>query len=781
MRRKTQTATRWAQWQDRGLLSTPGVGETGGAAPLPGVPILDGQFPNSALRLVVEFAFGATLSADPATWTWTDVTTDVMIADGRKIVVQQGKQDARSTSGPAQLTFTLDNRTNRYSRSPLSLNWPYFRRGTPVRARVILNGAEAQSYLLFQGRAAGFQPTWDSTGKFAVTSVTAAGVFRALGQGNQALFSVLRQYIPQQPNIVAYWPMEDPSDAVSLAAYTPSTEPIVLTGSINVHSDSSAVASDSLPVFASGSGIAFFPFTNTGVFQFRALVSWPVAASALPDQTVVFRIKILNSSTTTYDILYAAGGMMRLISYSNTTVLFDSGNLTFGLDGTAGFVNLSCSTSGSDVAVTFSNLPAGVASATSYSTTITGQLVGVPTSVQLFPVATTNASVAIGHLHLQSQASDVAEYLQLVNAYDGEYTHVRVQRLAQIMGYSVGNAYGDGVSIPGRVGPQRVDSALNLMREAEATDGGVLYDGHGDSIAFQTHLYLENLSPIMTLDATAQLVPPFAPMDDDQQLRNQWTVSQRNGPDATYTNTDPMDPQSTVNAGLYGDSVTINVFGNANTEVGVQTGAFGYRYQQALASWLVHRDTPDGYRIPAFQLAFHRNPELLLPFVSNTFAGSAQRMDVTNLSTVYPQMEPWTHQFLMVGFTHTIDQFLWDIALNVSPYDPWHVGVIAAPSGDTGVNVMRVDTVGSTLAAAADAGAATLSVSSTDKGLWTTAADDFPLTVKIGGIPVTVTNITGAASPQTFTVDPATVIKPLPASSDVRLWNPPVIAIGGVS
>ena len=61
------------------------------------------------------------------------------------------------------------------------------------------------------------------------------------------------------------------------------------------------------------------------------------------------------------------------------------------------------------------------------------------------------------------------------------------------------------------------------------------------------------------------------------------------------------------------------------------------------------------------------------------------------------------------------------------------------------------------------------------------AADDFPLTVRVAGLPVTVTNITGASSPQTFTVDPATVLKSLPANSDVRLWNPPVIALGGVS
>ena len=39
--------------------------------------------------------------------------------------------------------------------------------------------------------------------------------------------------------------------------------------------------------------------------------------------------------------------------------------------------------------------------------------------------------------------------------------------------------------------------------------------------------------------------------------------------------------------------------------------------------------------------------------------------------------------------------------------------------------------------------------------LWTTSAvtaDDFPLTIAINGYPITVTAISGASSPQTFTV-----------------------------
>jgi hypothetical protein len=71
-----------------------------------------------------------------------------------------------------------------------------------------------------------------------------------------------------------------------------------------------------------------------------------------------------------------------------------------------------------------------------------------------------------------------------------------------------------------------------------------------------------------------------------------------------------------------------------------------------------------------------------------------------------------------------------------------------------------------------------IDVATTSGPLWTTADDDFPLVVDMAGIPVTVTDITGASSPQTFTVDPDTVTKDLPAGSDVSVWYPPVLGLG---
>ena len=94
------------------------------------------------------------------------------------------------------------------------------------------------------------------------------------------------------------------------------------------------------------------------------------------------------------------------------------------------------------------------------------------------------------------------------------------------------------------------------------------------------------------------------------------------------------------------------------------------------------------------------------------------------------------------------------------------------------VSYGRADTDGSTLHANASSGATSITVDTTDATtpLWTTAAADFPLDIAIGGERITVTNITGSSSPQTFTCTRAVngVTKAHTAGDDVRLWFPPV-------
>ncbi len=68
--------------------------------------------------------------------------------------------------------------------------------------------------------------------------------------------------------------------------------------------------------------------------------------------------------------------------------------------------------------------------------------------------------------------------------------------------------------------------------------------------------------------------------------------------------------------------------------------------------------------------------------------------------------------------------------------------------------------------------------------LWTTSAGAFPFDIAVspaggGGERMTVTGITGAASPQAFTVARGVngVAPAQPAGRDVRLWQPMIVSL----
>lgn len=67
-------------------------------------------------------------------------------------------------------------------------------------------------------------------------------------------------------------------------------------------------------------------------------------------------------------------------------------------------------------------------------------------------------------------------------------------------------------------------------------------------------------------------------------------------------------------------------------------------------------------------------------------------------------------------------------------------------------------------------GSTSLAVATPSGPLWTTTADDYPLTLDVGGVPVVATACSGASSPQTFTVTALEFDRPVGAP--VKLWDP---------
>ena len=120
-------------------------------------------------------------------------------------------------------------------------------------------------------------------------------------------------------------------------------------------------------------------------------------------------------------------------------------------------------------------------------------------------------------------------------------------------------------------------------------------------------------------------------------------------------------------------------------------------------------------------------------------------IDVKHLADVRISQDPKDLSFMVEGWSQTITRETWTIAVNCTSYDPWRIAVWANTTGDTGEFIARGDPDGSTVSGPVAAGSVSLTVATPSGPLFTTASDDFPLYLDVGGQQVTCTGISGAS------------------------------------
>jgi hypothetical protein len=261
----------------------------------------------------------------------------------------------------------------------------------------------------------------------------------------------------------------------------------------------------------------------------------------------------------------------------------------------------------------------------------------------------------------------------------------------------------------------------------------------------------------LTIDAAAgQLSEGFDPTDDDQRTRNLVEVKRTHGITAEWE--DATGTLGTATIGTYNESVTVNL---GRDEDVIQH-----------AQWRVSLGTEEGHRYPSVTVDLRAAPTLA-GAVLNLVPG--ERIDVTNLDDTLSQFTAPSVSLIVEGIAHEITQTSWRVTFRCSPFDPWAVGRVAEETSDTSDMVMRLDTDGSELSAGASVGATSLTVLATP-ALWTTLADDYPLWLEVGGLPVRATACSGASSPQTFTVDALAVART--SGMQVQLWRPRRLGMG---
>lgn len=710
----------------------------------------------NASFLVVEAAFGADLAADPATWTWTDLTQDTQQADA-PIAITVGRASEAAVSQPAQCEVRLDNRSGDYSIGGQSAHWPYIRRNTPVRVRV--DPGTATYHVVFQGFADAWQPSWDITGNKAVVALSASGTLRRLQQNASPILSSLRRAILDRTDVVAYWPCEEGKNARSIASGLPGGSPMMVSGDAEQPFPKFATSdafgcSAPLPEVALTSWRGVVPrYTATGEVQVR----WLMAAPELMHGTEGTMISLYTTGTIPrWDVTYinANDGNFKLYAVDSAGVRTELTYSGAAINSTARQYQLSLRQSGANIAWSLEALAVGYTGGGFVSDVLAGETITAITAVTVAPNADIDDTV-IGHVTVFDAVVSMYSELEQLNANAGELVTDRLTRLCAENATDITIVGTSDITM----GAQGVEDLVTLLRQCETADQGLLYDGLGPGLTYITGSERINQPADLTLDVTAgHLVNELAPVDDDARNVNKVKAERLDGADATYEDTDGV--LGTAAIGIYDDTIKANIELDDNI--------IDY------ATWLTNLGTVDGYRYPQLHVNFAKSPELVPDWLATTLSS---RVDVEGIDQVREQHPGGTATLLLEGYDMEIDQFQWTATLNCSPYEPWRVGEYAEETGDTGEYVLRASSDGSTLAANDSVGATSLSVATPSGPLWTTTADDFPLHIDVGGIKITVTAISGTSSPQDFTVTSPTVTKALTTGMAVSLWQPPVLGL----
>ncbi|MFI9824408.1 hypothetical protein ACIHFC_28750 [Streptomyces sp. NPDC052013] len=557
------------------------------------------------------------------------------------------------------------------------------------------SAAISNERILFSGEYSDWPPRWDKGGRLITIEGEASGILRRLNQGKKVLESTLRRRIPSEPTVIAYWPMEDDSEATQCYSPIQGVAPMKLSN-FDMAADDSLGGSSALPVVqpnATFTATVPPPTSGTGPWQVELVNFIPAAPVA---QAVLYEI-VTSGTGHRYRVRVQTNNVqLQVLDGDGTQLLLTS--TTAGSNpsffGNWNRVRVFARQSGGNVVVDLGWLNAAQTVGHFHTGSFAGT-VGRVTSVRSSFGAGLEGTV-MGHLTV-FQATDTKIMDGADDGYDGETAAARLIRLASEEGVPI-VVTGDQTETA-RMGPQRPATLLEQLEQCEGADGGMLVEDRARlGLRYRSRTSLYNQTPALTLSYGQRGLAALEPIDDDSNLRNDWTVQRSGGSsgraEVTSGPLSVADPPDGV--GRYDDSVTLNLYSDDQAE--------------PMAHWLVHLGTVDEARYPVVSIRLHRAPELI-PTVLAITEG-----DLIRLTDLPDHLPPGPVDLIVQGIREEVGVRTWTVDFVCAPGSPWRVGVVEDPV------LGRVDTDGSQLAAAVDADDTTLLVRATDGPVWVKAA-----------------------------------------------------------
>lgn len=607
----------------------------------------------------------------------------------------------------------------------------------------------------FHGEVSSWPPRWDITGQDVYVPIEASGVLRRLGRPGSVLGSAIyRGRILDTAGLVAYWPMEDAEGSTSLAPAL-AHDPLTITGSPNLASFEGFTSSNPIPVLADAELRGSAPaHTDTGFAQLRFLLAVPSGGDG-NDQAIL--TAYTTGTARRWELHYGTGGTLGLRAYdAGGTLLFDTGDLAYLVNGELLLVSVELTQDGADIDYTVSTLEPGAGSGLTTSGTLAANTFGRVGSLIVNPAGGLSVT-AVGHLSVQNVVTTLFDLGAQLDAWRGETAGRRIARLCEEEGVTF-RAIGD-LDDSARMGAQLPAALMDLVRAAADTDGGMLYEPREVlGLGYRTRSSLYNQDARLALDyAQHELAEVPSPVDDDQAIANDVTVTREGGSSARAVQEtgalSVLEPPDGV--GRYGSEVTV-----------------GVEYDLDLfdqAAWRLHLGTVDEARVP--QLSINLAHE---SFATDTaLTEDARELEVGDRVTVAnppSQLPPETISQIVQGYAEELGNYEQSITLNCSPESPYRVAVYDVQG--------RYESYGTTTNEALDSTETGVDVTTPVGPLWSTSASGFD--ILIGGERMTVSAVgSPTGTTQTLTVVRSVngVVKSHASGAAVTMFEPAIYAL----
>lgn len=709
---------------------------------------------------------------------WEDITSYVDMGDGSNITITRGRQNEGSTVEATRITLRLNNKDGRFSpRNPRSPLYNLIGRNTPLR--VTVDGSVRAI-----GEVTEWPQQWNDTGADVWTTIVASGIIRRLGQGESPTVVAYRGYI-ESTTPAGYYPLDDQPgstfglfEADQFAAirrfkFQPN-------GTGNVFAFGTGDLGPNLPkglsVTKTGTAAPAAGYTASSYLVGGIAAGSDVCIDLVFKANTLAPLQIRNrdysSNQAQWDCYLRADGVnndVRLIVHQldpdlgdiQTVVATSAAQQAALTDGQLHHLRFTMKASGADT-----NVAALIDGVSVVSGTMTGQQINACAEVQVFyNGADDTQAVALGHIAMWRNSSEppVANVLAVLKSYLGETAGRRIQRLCGAKGIAFTSSGDLDQTIP--MGPQPDGKFLALLQECETADAGILYEPRAAlGFAYRTRRDLYNQTATLALDYTAGVLGAApAPTDDDQQTKNDVTVTSSSGQGSArdvLTDGRLSTQQPPNGVGTYDTSLSVNVVTDA--------------LLPDQASWRLALGTVDESRYPQLTINMQN------PAIRNNapLYAAAKTLDLGGLVTISNPpawLPPDLIAELVQGYSETIALDTWQIVGNFAPASPYDVGVYTGPSGD---DRWRYDAENSYISTSyGQALAADTSIrvdTALFTAIWTTDPAAFPFDIICLGERMTVTAISGTAHQfQTFTVTRGVngINKNLPSGSKIHLFH----------